>query len=555
MKRNNNGRNMNEEISKLLRNGERIKDFYRFTAQNPQYDLREAVQIVLARPKASICFYIDEWNELGRRVTKNRKGITFYDADGQKHYIYDLHDTHGDKRYRRLIFPMRRLLYGLDELNGTELAESNRRDYSKILSGIAKYLDESGYFTEDETRNNLIAEGVAYSLYSKTGYPKESGIVLRGMPYTVKENAELFKEIYVITEEAKEDIDAAYEHYIKTPKIIDDIEEEVVSDEPKIRTESENRDFVITEESKRAESFMPVNSEGESPAGDKTQALQGNSMYQRYKEAQVEKPESIVLYRVGDFYEVFGERAKEVAKLLGLTLTGRDFGLSERVPMCGFPCFVAEKYIQEILEHRGVYVLEADVTPKYISSRSEVPTSETERGSEAANEASIRNELLSELDDLLSDENEPVAELPAEPTDSAEEQSVSEADEPEEEEYTENEEYIEDEEFDENEEEYDSAEEEAQETHAGEKKAPKVKGKDKSIRERKKKEKPQMTMFDLLDGPKEPSREEQLIEKQLLRGSGIADGKYRIYEKYFTDPTVKEYASFLKHEYGIGGDR
>ena len=553
MKRNNNGRNMNEEISKLLRNGERIKDFYRFTAQNPQYDLREAVQIVLARPKASICFYIDEWNELGRRVTKNRKGITFYDADGQKHYIYDLHDTHGDKRYRRLIFPMRRLLYGLDELNGTELAESNRRDYSKILSGIAKYLDESGYFTEDETRNNLIAEGVAYSLYSKTGYPKESGIVLRGMPYTVKENAELFKEIYVITEEAKEDIDAAYERYIKTPKIIDDIEEEVVSDEPKIRTESENRGFVVTEESKRAESFMPVNSEGESPAGDKTQALQGNSMYQRYKEAQVEKPESIVLYRVGDFYEVFGERAKEVAKLLDLTLTGRDFGLSERVPMCGFPCFVAEKYIQEILEHRGVYVLEADVTPKYIPSRSEVPTSETERGSEAANEASIRNELLSELDDLLSDENEPVAELPAEPTDSAEEQSVSEADEPEEEEYTENEEYIEDEEFDENEEEYDSAEEEAQETHAGEKNAPKVKGKDKSIRERKKKEKPQMTMFDLLDGPKEPSREEQLIEKQLLRGSGIEDGKYRIYEKYFTDPTVKEYASFLKHEYGIGG--
>ena len=84
MKRNNNGRNMNEEISKLLRNGERIKDFYRFTAQNPQYDLREAVQIVLARPKASICFYIDEWNELGWRVTKTRKGITFYDADGQK---------------------------------------------------------------------------------------------------------------------------------------------------------------------------------------------------------------------------------------------------------------------------------------------------------------------------------------------------------------------------------------------------------------------------------------------------------------------------------------
>lgn len=171
-------KNRNEQIAELLSSGERIKDFYRFTSQNPHIDLHDACQIVLARPKASICFYIDEWNEMGRRVTKNRKGIQFYDADGQKHYIYDLHDTHGDKRYRRLIFPMRRLLYGLDELNGTELAESNRRDYSKILSGIAKYLDENGYFTEDARRNSLIAEGVAYSLYSKTGFPKDSNISL-----------------------------------------------------------------------------------------------------------------------------------------------------------------------------------------------------------------------------------------------------------------------------------------------------------------------------------------------------------------------------------------
>ena len=106
----------------------------------------------------------------GRRVTKNRRGIQFYNADGDKQYVYDLHDTHGDKRYRRLIYPMRRLLHGLDELNGTSLAESNRRDYSKVLSGVAQYLDENGYFTEDERRNSLIAEGVAYSLYSKTGF-------------------------------------------------------------------------------------------------------------------------------------------------------------------------------------------------------------------------------------------------------------------------------------------------------------------------------------------------------------------------------------------------
>ena len=190
----------NEQIADMLENGELLKNFYRFTAQNPHIELHDACQIVLVRPKASICFYIDEWNDMGRRVTKNRRGIQFYNADGDKQYVYDLHDTHGDKRYRRLIYPIRRLLHGLDELNGTFLAESNRRDYSKVLSGVAQYLDENGYFTEDERRNSLIAEGVAYSLYSKTGFPKDDGIALRGMPYGLDENARLFKEIYLLTD-------------------------------------------------------------------------------------------------------------------------------------------------------------------------------------------------------------------------------------------------------------------------------------------------------------------------------------------------------------------
>ena len=100
---------------------------------------------------------------------------------------------------------MRRLLYGLDELNGTEIAESNRRDYSKVLSGVAQYLDDNGYFTADEQRNTLLAEGVAYSLYGKTGFPKDGNITLRGMPYDLDENARLFKEVYLLTELAKED--------------------------------------------------------------------------------------------------------------------------------------------------------------------------------------------------------------------------------------------------------------------------------------------------------------------------------------------------------------
>ena len=58
----------NEQIAEMLENGELLKNFYRFTAQNPHIELHDACQIVLVRPKASICFYIDEWNDMGRHV-------------------------------------------------------------------------------------------------------------------------------------------------------------------------------------------------------------------------------------------------------------------------------------------------------------------------------------------------------------------------------------------------------------------------------------------------------------------------------------------------------
>ena len=75
-------------------------------------------------------------------------------------------------------------------------------------------------------------------------------------------------------------------------------------------------------------------------------------------DAQEQYPDSIVVERVGDFYEVFGESAKVVAEKLDLTLTGRDVGLSERVLMVGFPFHVSEQYIDSIREEHSVVVIE-----------------------------------------------------------------------------------------------------------------------------------------------------------------------------------------------------
>ncbi len=76
----------------------------------------------------------------------------------------------------------------------------------------------------------------------------------------------------------------------------------------------------------------------------------GSPFYQRYKKMQDKYPDHIVAFRRGDFYEILGSNAELFAKEFSLTLTGRDCGLSERVPMVGFPLRAADTYLPEAVE-------------------------------------------------------------------------------------------------------------------------------------------------------------------------------------------------------------
>lgn len=84
----------------------------------------------------------------------------------------------------------------------------------------------------------------------------------------------------------------------------------------------------------------------------------GGLVYQKYMEIQNKYPNAIVAYRIGDFYEIFGENAKIVAEKIDLTLTGRECGLPERQPMVGFPYHAAESYINKITDFATVVVFE-----------------------------------------------------------------------------------------------------------------------------------------------------------------------------------------------------
>ena len=73
-------------------------------------------------------------------------------------------------------------------------------------------------------------------------------------------------------------------------------------------------------------------------------------MMRHYISVKNEYPDVIIFYRLGDFYEVFFEDAIITSRELELTLTGRNAGLDEKVPMCGVPHHAVNIYIDKMIE-------------------------------------------------------------------------------------------------------------------------------------------------------------------------------------------------------------
>lgn len=184
---------------------------------------------------------------------------------------------------------------------------------------------------------------------------------------------------------------------------------EPVIEQPKDDTEQpaeniDDDDDEISEEEQR-EILAELAAEEERRSKEQRQKSAGSPMYRQYLDIQAKYPDSIVIYRLGDFYEVFGENAVKIAKELDLTLTGRDCGLDERVPMVGFPYHAADNYFRKLVD--SGYKLAICETLDDVRCVGEIETSvvDTETGEiqKFGYMPEIRQE---ELDDILAQERE-----------------------------------------------------------------------------------------------------------------------------------------------------
>jgi len=81
-----------------------------------------------------------------------------------------------------------------------------------------------------------------------------------------------------------------------------------------------------------------------------TMEQQLTPMLKQYQEIKSKHQNCILFYRLGDFYEMFYEDARQASSLLGLVLTSRGTLNSAKVPMCGIPYHAADTYIAKLIK-------------------------------------------------------------------------------------------------------------------------------------------------------------------------------------------------------------
>lgn len=96
--------------------------------------------------------------------------------------------------------------------------------------------------------------------------------------------------------------------------------------------------------------------------------------YKKYCELKREYIDCLICYRLGDFYELFDKDAVTASDILDLTITSRDVGLTERVPLTGIPYHAIDLYVQKLSAKHKVLVYDNDTTQYLVENGQKIDT-------------------------------------------------------------------------------------------------------------------------------------------------------------------------------------
>ena len=87
----------------------------------------------------------------------------------------------------------------------------------------------------------------------------------------------------------------------------------------------------------------------ETPKAEKKSSLTNTPLVQQYQEMKKKHPDAILLFRIGDFYEIFGEDAVKASEILGITLIRRANGRDKYIELAGFPHHALDTYLPKLV--------------------------------------------------------------------------------------------------------------------------------------------------------------------------------------------------------------
>ena len=168
-------------------------------------------------------------------------------------------------------------------------------------------------------------------------------------------------------------------------------------------TEQEVKEHVTDNSSVDTEENEVIEQNGNDEQTPVVSNTPNGTFFEKYQALQQQNPAYVIAYRLGDFYEILGDKAVAIAREIDLTLTSRDCGLEERVPMIGFPYHAAEIYFAKIVKTHDLLVVETDGSTRFISKKENEKTSQIdyETGEILGEDLESNNTVISKLFEIF----------------------------------------------------------------------------------------------------------------------------------------------------------
>lgn len=168
-------------------------------------------------------------------------------------------------------------------------------------------------------------------------------------------------------------------------------------------TEQEVKEHEIDNSSVDTEENEVIEQNGSDEQTPVANTAPNGTFFEKYQALQQQNPAYAIAYRLGDFSEILGDKAVAIAREIDLTLTSRDCGLEERVPMIGFPYHAAEIYFAKIAKTHDLLVVETDGNTRFVSKKDSEKTSQIdyETGEILGEALEPNNAIISKLFEIF----------------------------------------------------------------------------------------------------------------------------------------------------------